>query len=92
MYPFTPNSPKNCHSSWPDTNPAPKKHPAKANASGMIFISFMFTLPLTIYVYYNKAGAGRRGGGGGGGGGGGWWGGGGGAGGRGSGFSVWVRV
>ena len=55
MYPFTPNSPKNCHSSWPDTNPAPKKHPAKANASGMIFISFMFTLPLTIYVYYNKA-------------------------------------
>ncbi len=27
-YPFTPNSPKNCHNSWPDTNPAPKKHPA----------------------------------------------------------------
>ena len=55
-YPFTPNSPKNCHNSWPDTNPAPKKHPAKARASGMILISFIFSLLCRGFFIITKGG------------------------------------
>ena len=40
--PFAPNEPKNCHSSCPETYPAPKKHPANARPKLKLPIFFIF--------------------------------------------------
>ena len=50
--PHPPKQPKNCHSSCPDTKPAPKKQPAKRKASLGTLSCFTKPLPFFNLSHY----------------------------------------
>ena len=50
--PQPPKQPKNCHSSWPETKPAPKKQPAKRKASLGTLSCFTKPLPFFNLSHY----------------------------------------